>query len=370
MLAHFPDIYNGKEVIHVAHRSAQDARQLARQVGIDFGAALAVALGYIGDRLGIFKVMGQGIPMTSVQLAERTRLNERYIREWASTMAAAGYIEYEPVAQTFQLNHAQRTVLLDEHSPFHMPGAFQYAVTCYRQIPRLTTAFRDGGGIPFADFGPEIAEAIRRMFQAGYEKWVAREWIPAIPEIHQRLIKGGEAAEVGCGGGQCLIPVAQAFTQSRFVGFDVDSGSIEHARNQAAALGLGDRVEFAQSPAENMDACDRFDLMMAFNCIHDMANPRGALRACRQAIKPDGVMLWSEAQASDRLEDNLSTWGRSIYGASTMHCMTVSLAHNGEGLGCVIGERLASDLAQEAGFATIAKLPVENPFHQVFVLRK
>jgi SAM-dependent methyltransferase len=346
------------------------ARELARQIGVDFGAALTVALAFIGDQLGIFKTMAQGGPMRPAQIAERTGLNERYLREWAATMAAAGYIDYDPADQTFRLNAAQRAVLLDEHSVFNMAGAFQYAVTCIKQLPRLTTAFREGGGIPFADFGPEIAEAIRRMFRAGYETWVVQQWLPAVPETNRRLHEGGDAAEVGCGGGQCLIPVASAFPNSRFTGYDVDPGSIAHARERAREGGLQVRVCFEQCPAEAMGAAGRFDLVMAFNCIHDMANPRGALRAIRQAIKPDGVMLWSEAKASDRLEDNLNTWGRSMYGASTMHCMTVSLASHGEGLGSVIGPRLAGELAREAGFVSCEPLGVDNQIHQVFVLRK
>src|SRR5271170_7656829 len=110
------------------------ARELARQVGVDFGATLAVALAYIGDRLGIFRTLAEGGAMTSAELAKRSGLNERYLREWASTMAATGYVDYDPVQSAFSLNQAQRTVLLDEHSPFHMSGAFQYAITCIRQL--------------------------------------------------------------------------------------------------------------------------------------------------------------------------------------------------------------------------------------------
>jgi len=347
----------------------QPARDLARQVGTDFGAAMTVALAYIGDQLGIFEALAAG-PMTTPQLAQHTGLNERYLREWAAAMAAAGYIDYTPAAQTFSLSPAQRTVLLDAHSVYNLAGAFQYAVTCFRQLPALTAAFRHGGGVPFADFGPEISEAIRRMFQAGYETWVASQWLPAVPEINQRLLTGGNAAEAGCGGGQCLIPVAQAFPNSNFTGYDVDPGSIAHARERVEREGLAHRVTFEQCPAEQMGVADRFDLVMAFNCIHDMANPRGALRAIREAIKPDGVMLWSEAKAGDRLEDNLNPWGRAMYGASTMHCMTVSLAHHGEGLGSVIGPKLARELAREAGFVTCEPLGVHNQVHQVFVLRK
>lgn len=348
----------------------QQARELARQIGTDFGATLTVALAYIGDCLGIFKTLGAGGPMTSDELAHRAGLNERYVREWASTMAAARYVDFDAAKQTFRLNPAQSTALLDEHSPFNMAGAFQYAVTCIRQVARLSEAFRNGGGIPFADFGPEIAEAIRRMFQAGYELWVASQRIPAVADVHERLLAGAEVAEVGCGGGQCLIPVARAFPQSRFTGYDVDAGSIARARRQAEAEGVAGRVKFEQAAAESIADADRFDLVMAFNCIHDMANPRGALRALRRALKPAGALLWSEAKASDRLEENLSTWGRSLYAASTMHCMTVSLAHGGEGLGSVVGEGRARELAAEAGFSSLGLLGVKNPFHQVFVLRK
>ncbi len=346
------------------------ARELARQIGVDFGATLAVALAYVGDRLAIFRAIAENGPVTSAELATHTGLNERYLREWASTMAAAGYVDYNPSEQKFALNHAQRTVLLDERSPFNMAGAFQYAITCIRQLSPLTDAFRHGGGVPFADFGPEIAEAIRRMFQAGYEAWVASRWVPAVPDVHQRMLAGGEAAEVGCGSGQCLIPVAKAFPNSRFTGYDVDQGSIALARDKCVRQGLVPRVIFEQVAAEAIPDSNRFDLMMAFNCIHDMAHPRAALRTIQRALKPGGAMLWSEARVSDQLQDNLGTWGRSLYAASTMHCMTVSLAHGGEGLGSVIGPSLARELALEAGFASFDALPVDNSFHQIFVLRK
>ncbi|MGH7917520.1 MAG: class I SAM-dependent methyltransferase, partial [Candidatus Binataceae bacterium] len=339
-------------------------------VGIDFGAALTVALAYIADRLGIFQALADGGALTSEQLASRTGLNERYIREWLATMAAANYVDYAAGAHAFSLNPAQRTVLLDQRSPLNMAGGFQYAIACIRQLPALTEAFRHGGGVRFADFGEEISDAIRRMFQPGYEQWVAAEWIPALPEIHQRLRTGGEAAEVGCGSGQCLIPVARSFPNSRFVGYDLDPASLARARKRIDEEGIANRVRCEQVAAEAIPERDYFDLVMAFNCIHDMANPRGALHAICQALKPEGAMLWSEAKASDRLEDNLNSWGRSMYGASTMHCMTVSLATGGEGLGSVIGPGLARELAREAGFTRFAALPVDNQFHQIFVLRK
>jgi len=346
------------------------AAAMARQVGVDFGASLTVALAYIGDRLGVFKLMADGEPMTSRQIAERTGLNERYIHEWASTMAAAGYVEFRPVDATFRMNREQAMVLTREDNTFFTGGAFQYAVACYRQIDKLTDAFRNGGGVPFTDFGPEIVEAIERLFHAGYEAWVAQEWIPAVPGLKAKLDVGAEAAEVGCGAGQCIVPVAAAYANSHFTGYDVDATSIARARAKAASAGLSNRLVFEQVAAEKIPSADRFDLVMAFNCIHDMAHPRAALAGIRRALKPGGVFLWSEADASDRLEENLTPVGRTTYGASTMHCMTVSLAHGGEGLGSVIGEKLARELAREAGFSDFQRLPVKNPYHQIFAIRK
>jgi SAM-dependent methyltransferase len=314
--------------------------------------------------------MADGAPRTSPKLAESTGLNERYLREWAATMAASGYLDYNAHTETFRLNPEQALVLAREGNTFFMGGGFQYAVACYRQLPKLMDSFQHGGGVPFSDFGSDIVEAIERLFRAGYETWVAQEWIPAVPDVHQRLVDGGEAAEVGCGAGQCLIPVAMAYPNCRFFGYDVDQLSIERAREKAVRAGISRRVLFERIAAEELSYDGRFDLVTAFNCIHDMAPPRSALAAVRRIVRPAGAFLLSEAHAGDRLEENLNPQGRTMYAASTVHCMTVSLAQEGEGLGSVIGEDKARGMAREAGFTRFAKLPVKNPVHQIFVLRR
>lgn len=348
----------------------QKVTAFARQLAMDMGGAHLIALAYLADRLGIFHAMADGEPLTSQQLAERTGLNERYLREWASAMAAAQYIDYNPKDATFRLAPEQRLVLVEERSPFFFAGGFQYAQACLRQLPRLMDAFKNGGGIPFADFGPEIVQAIQRLFAGGYEMFVASQWIPAVPDVHERVKAGAKVAEVGCGAGQSLIPIAKAFPNSQFVGYDNDPTSIEQATGKAVEAGVADRVSFKLAAAEEMGSNSHFDLIMAFNCIHDMVNPRGALAGIRGAMKETGAFLWSEANASHRLEDNINPMGRLLYATSTMHCMTVSLAHGGEGLGSVLGEVGARALAEEAGFASFQRLPIEHPFHQLFLLRK
>ncbi len=344
------------------------AMELAGRVGDDFAAAHAVALGYIGDRLGIFRALAEHGPVTSAGLAERTGLNERYIREWSAAMAASGYVTYRPDDTTFSMTPEQVMVLVTRN-PLNGAGAFVYAIACIRQLPKLMEAFRDGGGVAFADFGPEIVESINRMFAPGYELFVAHQWIPAIPELHARLKQGGEVAEVGSGAGQALIPVALAFPQSRFTGYEIDATSIGLAGIKAAEAGVAGRVTFEQVPAEEIPDEPRYDLIMAFNCIHDMSNPRGALRGMFHGLRPDGRVLWAEARVSDRLEENLNRMGRMLYGASVMHCMTVSLADGGEGLGNVIGPEAARAMANEAGFSSVEVLGVDNPYFQIFVLK-
>jgi len=191
-----------------------------------------------------------------------------------------------------------------------------------------------------------------------------------VPDIHERLLAGADAAEVGCGAGQCLIPVAAAFPNSRFFGYDVDHTSVERAQSKAASASLTGRIVFEQIAAERVPLAERFDLVMAFNCIHDMAQPRAALKAIHRLLKPGGAFLWSEAEVGERLEDNLNPVGRTLFGASTMHCMTVSLAQGGEGLGSAISEGLARNLAAEAGFVSLERLPIKNPFHRIFLGRR
>jgi 2-polyprenyl-3-methyl-5-hydroxy-6-metoxy-1,4-benzoquinol methylase len=344
------------------------AMELAGRVGDDFAAAHAVALGYIGDRLGIFRALAEHGPLTSAGLAERTGLNERYIREWSAAMAASGYITYRPEDATFSMTPEQVLVLVTRN-PLNLAGGLVYAITCIRQLPKLMDAFRDGGGVAFSEFGPEIVEAINRLLAPGYELFVSHQWIPAIPELHERLRTGAEVAEVGSGAGQALIPVARAFPQSRFTGYEIDATGIEQARIKADEAGVAGRVTFEQVPAEEIPDEHRYDLIMAFNCIHDMSNPRGALRGMFRGLKPDGTVLWAEAKVSDRLEENLNRRGRMLYGASVMHCMTVSLADGGEGLGNVVGPGTARAMATEAGFSSFEVLDVDNPYFQIFVLR-
>jgi ubiquinone/menaquinone biosynthesis C-methylase UbiE len=350
------------------HFDADAAAKLVSQMQADFAGALVSALAYIGDRLGLFGALADGVPRTSRQLAQRTGLNERYVREWASALAASGYLEYVPGAETFGFTPVQAAVLTDAQSPFYFAGSYLYAQACVRKIPALMSAFRDGSGIPFAEYGPEISEAIEKLFANGYRDSVATQWIPAVEGLVPRLARGASVAEVGCGGGAALIAVASAYPASRCVGYDLDETSLERARGRAIAAGVADRTTFERRRAEELPDGAEFGLVMAFNCIHDMTKPRAALRGIRRALAQDGTFLWAEARASGRLEENLGAQARMLYAASCMHCMAVALVDGGDGLGTVIGEETIRRMAEESGFASCTALLVEHPYHRVYAL--
>lgn len=347
----------------------QKIEAAAFQVVKDMGGAFTMALGYIGDRTGLFKALAGAGPLSSAELARKVGLNERYVREWARAMVAAEYIEYEPSSEKYVMTEEQAFVLANEDSPMFVGGALQFATPTILNTPKILDAFKNGGGISYQEIGEEIPEAIERFFRPGYMNFLAKEWIAAVPGLKSKLEKGARVADVGCGCGQSSVILAKAFPRSKVVGIDFDERSIGRARSLAKQSGASN-VEFIAASADKLPRQPRFDLICSFDCIHDMVDPRGTLRAIWEALAEDGVYLWSEPNASDRPDQNRNPVGKAFSAISPLHCMTVSLAHQGAGLGTVIGETGARRLADGAGFSSFEKLPINNPFNQFFALRR
>ena len=337
-----------------------------RVVG-DMGGAFTMALGYVGDRLGLFKAMAGAGPLTSAELARKTNLNERYVREWLRSMVASEYIDYDPLLEKYVMTEEQAFVLADEDSPMFVGGGFHFTTPSICNMPKILEAFRKGGGISYSDIGEEIPEAIERFFKPGYRHFLAKEWLGAVPGLVTKLERGASIVDVGCGCGQSTIAMAKAFPKSRVLGIDYDARSIERARRLAATEKAGN-VMFIQATADQIPRNQKYDLVCSFDCIHDMVDPKGTLRVIREVLADDGVYVWSEPNASDNAYENRNPVGKAFHAISPLHCMTVSLAHNGEGLGTVIGEKGARALAQEAGFSRFERLPIDNPFNQFFAL--
>ncbi|HKV27473.1 MAG TPA: class I SAM-dependent methyltransferase [Candidatus Acidoferrales bacterium] len=343
--------------------------ELAFRVVGDMGGAFTMALGYVGDQLGLFKAMAGAGPMRSPNLAARTQLNERYVREWLRAMVAAEYIDYDPDTDMYRMSEEQAFVLANEDSPMFVGGAFHFTTPSTANFAKIVNAFRKGGGIPYSEIGDEIPHAIERFFRPGYVNFLAKDWLGAVPGLVARLKKGAAVADIGCGRGQSTVVMGKNYPKSKVLGIDYHGPSIESARKLATTQGLTN-VEFLQAGAHEIPKGRKFDLICSFDCIHDMVDPKATLRAIREALADDGVYMWSEPNASANAHENRNPVGKAFHSISPMHCMTVSLAYNGAGLGTVIGEQGARALAKEAGFTRFERLPIQNPFNQFFALRQ
>jgi 2-polyprenyl-3-methyl-5-hydroxy-6-metoxy-1,4-benzoquinol methylase len=326
-------------------------------------------LAAIGDRLDLWKTLAASGPVTSQELAERAGITERYAREWLGGMAAAGYLTYEPAGEryTFPAEHAP--VLADEGGPAFLGGIHQVLLGWTKPIDRLIAAFRDGGGVPLTAYDNDAWEGLERFTAGWFNNLLLQQWLPAMPEVTAKLERGALVADVGCGGGRGLIALARAFPRSRFVGYDVAAPAIARANANAAAAGVADRVRFVQADVTR-GLPEQYDIITTFDVIHDAVDPLGLLRAIRQALAPDGHYICLEINSSPHAEENVGPLSALQYGSSVLYCMTTSLAHGGEGLGTLgLPEPRVRELSALAGFGSVRRLPLENPFNILYEIR-
>lgn len=342
-------------------------RQLVQQVITDVGGAFVSGLGYIGDRLGLFRLLTDRGPLSSAALADAAGLHERYVREWLKAMVSAGYAEHDQARDVYAMTADQAAVLADEGSPVFAAGAFQFALPSLAFTDRLIDCFRHGGGIPYAALGAEIPDAIGRMHRAWFDYQLTGSWLPAAPDVEGRLRHGIGVLDVGCGTGRASVAVGRTYPASQVVGIDPHVPSIDAARALAAEAGVTN-VSFREVGLEELAASERFDLILAIDCIHDMRDPVGALRIIHGALTAQGVVFWSEPSGSDDPAENRNPPGRMRSALSPYHCLTISLAEGGAGLGTIIGEAGARALASEAGFERFERLEVPSPMQQFFLL--
>jgi SAM-dependent methyltransferase len=338
---------------------------LGRMVG-DLGAIASGALVLLGDRLGLFRAMRSGQPMTPDDLAQRTGTHERYVREWLAAQAAAGYVDHDGAAGTFCLNPEQAAVFADDDSPASMAGAFEVLASLWIDEPKVAEAFRHGRGLGWHEHSACLFRGTERFFRPGYNTNLVASWLPALDGVVAKLERGAKVADVGCGHGASTIVMARAFPRSQFVGFDYHAPSVEAATKAARDAGLTN-LRFEVAHAKNF--AGRFDLVAFFDCLHDMGDPVGAATHVREALAPDGTWMVVEPYANDRLSDNLNPVGRIYYAASTMVCTPCSLAQEvGLGLGAQAGEERLRAVVSEGGFSRCRRA-AETPFNLVLEVR-
>ncbi len=332
----------------------------------DLGAAASAVLVSIGDELGLYSALAAQ-PSSARELAQRTGTSERYIREWLANQAASGYVEFDEAGDKYFLNEEQSACLADPDGPVDLPGAYQIVRDLFAIRDRAVQNFRSGDGMEWGEHHPCLFEGTERFFRAGYHANLVSSWLPSLDGVVAKLEAGGRGADVGCGHGASTILMAQAFPQSQFVGIDYHGPSIETARARAAAAGV-DNASFEVADATSYESGD-YDLVAFFDCLHDMADPSGAARHARAALKPDGHCLLVEPFAHDHVSDNFNPVGRLFYAASSLVCVPVSLARRGPALGAQAGERrLREVMVDDAGFTTF-RLATQTPFNLIFEAR-
>ena len=334
----------------------------------DLGAALSAALVVIGDKLGLYREMSDGEPVTAEQLASRTDTNARYVREWLSNQAAGGYVSYDPASDRFFLTAEQSVALAQEGSPAFVPGAFQLATSLIKDEEKITRAFQTGTGVGWHEHHHDLFEGTERFFRPGYAANLVTSWIPALEGVQAKLEAGASVADIGCGHGASTILMAEAYPRSDFVGFDYHDSSISEARERAASAGFDERVRFEVARAKEYPG-DGYDLVAMFDCLHDMGDPVGAAAHVLDTLAPDGTWMIVEPFAGDRLEDSLNPVGRVFYGASTLVCTPASRAQEvGLALGAQAGEQRLREVITAGGF-TRFRHAAETPFNIVLEAR-
>lgn len=340
---------------------------MGKMVG-DMSAAMSGPLVIIGAKLGIYRALADAGPLTSQELADRTGLRERYLREWLAAQAASGFVDYDAEANQFSMSPEQAMALADEDSPVYVASAFELIASCYIDEPKITEAFQTGQGVGWHEHHECLFRGTERFFRTSYRASLLADWLPALDGVVEKLDAGARVADVGCGHGAATLLMADAFPNSRFTGYDYHAASIEKARGRAGEAGDRRNVDFAVASGKEVPD-EAFDLVACFDCLHDMGDPTGVARRVREVMKPDGTFLIVEPFAHDDLIDNLNPVGRMYYSASTMICTPGSLAQEvGLGLGAQAGAARLTKVLSEAGFSRV-RTAAQTPFNMVLEAR-
>ncbi len=345
----------------------EKARAFAGQVAQErVGASLSL-LNYVGDVLGLWRAMAGAGAVTSAELAGRTGLAERYVREWLAGQTVAGHVTHEDGRFTLPDEHA--AVLADDESPFAQAGGLEVGAAMWLAADRIAEAFRTGGGVGWHEHDPRLFRGVSRFFAPLYRLSLVPQWLPALDGVVDRLVSGARVLDMGCGYGTSTILMAQAYPASRFEGIDSHARSVEAAWAAAKEAGVQDRVCFHVGDATE-DMAGPWDLICFFDALHDMGDPVAAAARARQALTPDGTLLAVEPYASDRLEDRIGNpISMSYYTASTFLCVPNSLSQDsGFALGAQAGESRMVKLLGDAGFSRV-RLALTTDYNLVFEAR-
>jgi 2-polyprenyl-3-methyl-5-hydroxy-6-metoxy-1,4-benzoquinol methylase len=342
----------------IVEKSKDTPEFLDRLVTILNDGMLCLAIS-IGHRTGLFDTMADGAKATSTDIATRAGLKERYVREWLGAMVTGRIVDYEAATKTYTLP-LERSIFLTRAAGIdNLAVQAQYVALLGSVEAQIADSFRRGGGVPyseFTDFQRLMAEESGQTFDAR----LLQTTLPLVDGLLDRLRSGIDVADIGCGSGHAINLMAEAFPKSRFVGYDFSDEGLAAGRIEAKEKKLTN-ARFEAKDVSTLGTVGAFDFITSFDAIHDQAHPGRVLAAIRRALRPGGVYLCVDIAASSDLAKNLDhPLGPLLYTVSTMHCMTVSLALDGEGLGTVWGKELALSMLVEAGFGPVDVKQVEG----------
>ena len=350
---------------------ADRAALLAFQVWTYKQGEVVALMIHLGDRLGLYRAMAGAGPLTAGALAGRTALHERWLLEWLRSQAAAGLLDTDD-GEVFTLSPEGAAVLADEHASLYFAaGAFQGGAATPEVVDRLAEAFATGVGLTYDELGPSAAHAVERMLGPWSRLALVPELIPRLDGVGAKLRAGAHVADVGCGTGVALMAMAEAFPGSRFQGFDPSQHAVHRARTVAGEKGLTN-VEFHVAEAAELHTEPTFDLVLTFDCLHDMAHPAEALAAVRRCLRSDGTLLVKEIRAGASWQENLRNPVLAMmYSTSVATCMSSALSEpGGAGLGTLgLHRALLEQMCRDAGFTRFAAHDIDDPANLYYEVR-
>jgi ubiquinone/menaquinone biosynthesis C-methylase UbiE len=319
-----------------------------KMIGALNGAGVALMTS-IGHKTGLFDTMATLAPSTSEQIAVATGLQERYVREWLGTMVTGGVVDYDPSGQTYTLPPERAACLTRAAGPHNLATPMMFIGLLGAVEDQVADCFRNGGGVPYSEY-TQFQQLMAANSAQVHDNRLIDGILPLVPGLVDRLEAGIELADVGCGQGHAINLLARAFPNSRFTGYDFSEAGVAAGRAEAAAMSLTNAT-FELQDAATLAVESAYDAIVVFDAIHDQAQPRTVLKNIYRALRPNGTFLMVDVKAASNVDGNVEhPLGPFLYTVSTMHCMTVSLALGGEGLGAAWGEQTARALLAEAGF--------------------
>lgn len=340
-----------------------------RMVGVFNDASLALLLS-VGHQTGLLEHLAALPPSTSAEVAAASGLTERYVREWLDGMTAGRVVEHDPREATYWLPSEHAACLTAAAGPGNLARLMQLLPLLAEVEQDVIACFRDGGGVGYEHF-PRFHALMAEDSAATHDAGLLDMVVPLVPGLSERLTEGAVVADIGCGSGHAINLLAREFGTSTFIGYDFSEEAVNAARREAARWGLTN-ARFEVQDVANLDVTDEWDVATAFDAIHDQAQPAQVLANVAAGLKPGGTFLMVDIRAASHVHENLDIpWSTFLYTASLMHCMTVSLALDGVGLGTAWGRQTAERMLAEAGFSDLTVHDIEtDPFNSYYVATK